>query len=318
MRFFFFLISTGLFIGGCEAPLNIDGIEQTRKDALRRYDQFQAATVSQQNIIVVGNDGLILIISKTDPDQITRKKITSSAALIDITICPDNSLIALDMQRKIWMSDDEGQNWRSQIIDNPEVPQAITCDPENQIWVVSGFSTILKTADQGESWTTTSLDEDLFLTTIQFIDQNTAYITGEFGTVLKTSNGGEEWEYLNPLANEFYPQDSLFIDESTGWVVGLNGTILKTVNGGESWERQETGTGIPFYSIVSVGENVFVGGENGTVMKLVENNLWRSHDHGKPVRFYLRAMAPVGKDSILIAGGAGALHIISNDLVLTP
>ena len=317
MRIFFFLISAILFISGCEAPLDLDGIDQTRKEALRRYDQFQAATVSKDNIIVVGSDGVVLIVSKTDPDQITRKKVASSAALIDITTCPNNSLIALDMQRKIWMSDDEGQSWRSQIIDNAEVPQAITCDPDNQIWVVSGFSTILNSPDQGESWTTTSLDEDLFLTTIQFIDQNTAYITGEFGTVLKTMNSGEEWEYLNPIANEFYPQDSLFIDESTGWVVGLNGTILKTANGGESWERQETGTGIPFYSIVAAGEKVFVGGENGTVLKL-ENDAWRSHDHGKPVRFYLRAMAPVGTDKLLIAGGAGALHVISNEPVLTP
>ncbi len=317
MRFFFFLISTGLFISGCEAPLNLDGIDQTRKETLRRYDQFQAATVSKDNIIVVGSDGVVLIVSKTDPDKIIRKKVAPSAALIDITTCPDNSLIALDMQRKIWISNDEGQSWRSQIIDNAEVPQAITCDPPNQIWVVSGFSTILKTADQGESWTTTSLDEDLFFTTIQFVDQKIAFITGEFGTVLKTTDGGEEWEYLNPLANEFYPQDSLFIDELTGWVVGLNGTILKTANGGESWERQETGTGIPFYSIVAVGENVFAGGENGIVMKL-ENNVWHSHDHGKPVRFYLRAMAPVGTNKLLIAGGAGALHVISNDLVLTP
>ncbi len=317
MRIFFFLISAILFFSGCEAPLNLDGIDQTRKDALRRYDQFQAATVSKDNIIVVGSDGVVLIVPKNDQDQITRKKITSSAALIDITTCPNNSLIALDMQRKIWISDDEGQSWRSKVIDNAEVPQAITCDPENQIWVVSGFSTILKTADQGGTWTVTSLDEDLFLTTIQFIDQKTAYIAGEFGTVLKTTNGGEEWEYLNPLANEFYPQDSLFIDESTGWVVGLNGTILKTENGGESWERQETGTGIPFYSIAAVGESVFVGGENGTVLKL-ENNVWQSHDHGKPVRFYLRAMAPVNEDKMLIAGGAGALHIIANDLVETP
>jgi len=136
VRIFFLLISVVLFISGCEAPLDLDGVNQTRNHASRRYDQYQAATVSNDNILVVGNDGVIIIIQKTDPDQIKRNKVSRFASLIDVVTCPNNRIIALDMQRKIWVSDDEATSWHSKQINNNEVPQAITCDPDNQIWVV--------------------------------------------------------------------------------------------------------------------------------------------------------------------------------------
>ena len=69
---------------------------------------------------------------------------------------------------------------------------------------------------------------------------------------------------------------------------------------------------MPLYSIVTVDDTLFAAGENGTVLKLV-NDRWQFYHHGKPIRFYLRAMASLNNDKLLIAGGAGALHIISVD-----
>jgi photosystem II stability/assembly factor-like uncharacterized protein len=293
---------------GCEAPLQMDAVEQGLNTPVRRSDQFQMASANDSTIVVVGNQALVL--TSTDQGGTWRRsQLTGWPELIDVTSCPNGYFAALAAEGEVWVSQDDGNEWVSHAIDSEEAPQAITCDSRDRIWVVGSFSSIFSSEDAGASWDFTSLDEDTILTNIQFVDEQTAYISGEFGTLLRTTDGGETWERLPDLEDNFYPQAMYFEDTSMGWVVGLQGQILHTEDRGESWVMQQSGTLAPLFGIEAIGGELYAVGGEGTVLRQ-RGKQWSSVDHGKPVTGYLRALLPVGADRLLVAGQAGALHVL--------
>ena len=295
-----------LYCVACEAPLNLEGVQAQADQAIQRFDHYQAASTNDTSIVVVGSAGVV-VTSKDNGENWSRQILPGHPPLIDITSCPDGSYVILDFGHHIWVSSDNAKTWNKKPIDSTEVPQAISCDPKNQIWVVASFSTILSSKNMGESWKTQSLDEDLMLTSLQFINETIAFAIGEFGTVLKSSDGGETWGYLDPLPGEFYPQASYFKDAETGWVVGLRGKILHTKDGGNSWQFQPTNIDAPLYGIKASDSALFAVGDTGMVLEYIDGQ-WQRLTHDFPIRFYLRAVLPLDDNSILLAGGAGALH----------
>jgi photosystem II stability/assembly factor-like uncharacterized protein len=300
-----------LYCAACEAPLNLEGVQAQADQAILRFDHYQAASTNDNSVVVVGSAGVV-VTSRDNGETWSRQILPGHPPLIDITACTDGSYVILDFNHHIWVSKDNAKTWNKMPIDSSEVPQAITCDPNNQIWVVASFSTILSSSDMGESWETLSLDEDLMLTSLQFIDETIVFAIGEFGTVLKSSDGGKTWDYMEPLPGEFYPQASIFTDDNTGWVVGLRGKILHTNDGGNSWQFQPTDIDTPLYGIKASDSALFAVGDNGMVLEYV-NGQWQRLTHDFPIRFYLRAVLPLDDKSILLAGGAGALHKLRFD-----
>ena len=303
---------------GCEAPLVLDHVENQIAQATRRSDLLQAAATNPNALVVVGSRGAV--VTSIDRGKTwQRQELEGKPFLMAVTTCPDGSFVALDYGRMLWFGNAEAAEWHSQPIATSETVQTVSCDPQGNLWVVGSFSTILHSTDRGQTWSESSLDEDLHFTSIQFVDENTAFLTGEFGVVVRSTDGGETWERLQPLPDEFYPQDAYFYDRNIGWVVGLAGTIMVTNDGGTSWVRQDTGTTAPLYKITRNGSNLYVVGGNGTVLqsKLASDNPgknnWSNVQHQAPIRFYLRGVAPVGDKHLLVAGGAGALFVIPTD-----
>ena len=229
---------------------------------------------------------------------------------MDIHTCPDGRFAALAAEQQVWIGSADGSDWQPVALETYETPQAITCDARGRLWVVGSFSTIWRSDDMGQSWQEISLDEDLHFTTVQFVDDDLAYLTGEFGSVAISSDGGETWEMLPPIPGEFYPQDAYFQDKERGWVVGLTGTVLRTTDGGETWEAETTNTDAPFYGIGRRGEDMYLVGGYGTVLKRTATGDWSRVDHGQPIRFYLRGLALTDDGWLVAAGGAGALLVM--------
>lgn len=316
LRWFTVLVLLVL-LNGCESPLKMDAVEQRLHEPIRRSDQFQMATANKNAIVVVGNQGLVV----TSADQGTswqRDKLPGWPELIGVAACPDGVFAALAAEGQVWVSANDGGDWTRYALDSEEAPQAITCDPQNRIWVVGSFSSIFASADAGVSWDVSSMDEDTILTNIQFVDVQTAFISGEFGTLLKTTDGGLTWVSLPALANDFYPQAMHFADHNRGWIVGLQGQILHTQDGGKSWVLQPTDTRAPLYGIEEAGTKLFVVGGEGMVLQQNYGQQWgqqwTSLDHGQAIFLYLRAVLPVGKDRLLVAGQAGALYLLPIDV----
>ena len=306
-HFFTLILANSLF--ACEAPLNLDGVNQEIEKPVLRFDQFHASAKNSNSIVVVGEQGLV-VVSNDNAKQWQRKQITNDAQLIDLASCPNDTFVALDYKRRIWISEDDGNTWIDKEITSQETPQAISCDPNNAIWVVGSFSSILSSHDSGNTWKETSLDEDLIFTTIQFIDGKNVIVTGEFGAVISSSDGGNTWERQPSMPYEFYPHATFFKDKDTGWVAGLNGVVLHTTDTGKTWRKQNSATKKPLFGLLENNGVIYTVGDNGILLMLQGDN-WVNVKHDKLVFSYLRSMLPLNDRELLLVGGAGALFTVT-------
>ncbi len=300
----------GMILAGCEAPLDLSGVEAQLLQATQRSDLLQAVARDQDTVITVGGIGTV-VRSLDGGSSWQRTTLPGKPFLVDVAACPDGSFHAIDKTDGIWSMQPDG-SWARQALPEMTEPQAMTCDPANVLWVVGGFSMILHSEDAGASWDSWSLDEDIYLTTIQFIDPQHGVVSGEFGTVLLTEDGGLSWNRGSDLPDSFYPQSTWFTSPETGWVVGLSGTIWKTDDGGQSWQTTASGISTPLYGIGSDGETLLAVGDNATILyRRAGDASWNPLKDAGRSRNYLRGIAGLGNDQFVVAGGGGALFTVT-------
>lgn len=293
---------------GCEAPLDLQGVEQTSQLPVKRFDRLQAAAKHGDTLVVVGFNGTVLV-SKDGAAQWSRQELPGALDLIDVVACNDGSFAALDATRKLWISSDDGTTWEARNIDTSDAVTALTCSPDNKLWVGGSYTTILSSDDKGISWNAHTLDEDAMFTSVQFLDESYAVASGEFGMLVVSTDGGETWAAGTSMPNDFYPESALFLDHDNGYAVGLNGKILKTIDAGASWTYEDSGTDAPLYGITVHDGDLYVVGEGGIMLRQ-NGGRWEPIEHGKPTRSYLRSALSVSNGHLLVVGGAGALFVV--------
>jgi photosystem II stability/assembly factor-like uncharacterized protein len=301
--FFSCLIGFGL-LPGCEAKLNLSGVEKELGKSVVRTDQYQEMVLNQGTLILVGSQGLVLT-SEDEGVNWERRVVEGRPNFIGLSLCPDNSVLALSFDRRIWKSADKGRTWAASPIDTDQEVQDICCAPDGTIWVTGSFTTLLHSADGGKSWETTSLGEDALLTYISFFNETTGIVAGEFGMFFKTVDGGQNWESQGKIGADLYPLAVYFKDERTGWVGGLSGVLMKTVDGGATWTDQESGVAAPLYNFIGDGTSLYALGDQVTVLALKGDRWHQLETPNIPV--YLRA-GHIRKDGqLLAAGGWGVM-----------
>jgi len=298
---------TSFVLMGCEAPLNLEGVENELSKSVRRTDQLQAVALSQGVVTVVGSDGLVLTSASNELNW-QRQVLAERPNFVDIDTCSDGSMIALSMEHSVWLSTDQGQSWNKKDIPSQESLISLTCGPDNSYWVTGSFSTLISSKDQGQSWQETTLNEDALITQVQFLSADELIATGEFGLVARSIDGGQNWSVQTPIPNEFFPLGSHFSDASTGWVAGLGGIILNTTDGGENWTTQSTPTESPLYGFYSNDNQLFAFGDHGTVLKLNGSGWERLNSPSIPV--YLRDGTQISDSQLIVAGGWGSLFTV--------
>ena len=303
-------ILIGVLLAGCEAPLDLSGVEAELERPVHRADLFQAAARHEDRVVVVG--GMGAIVQSTDGGgNWQRTNLPDNPFLLDVTACPDGRFHAIEQTDGLWSLQPDG-SWTRQALPEMTEPMALSCDPSATLWVVGGFSTILHSTDGGANLDTWSLEEDLYLTTIQFVDRDHGVSTGEFGTVLLTADGGSTWERASDLPESFYPQAAYFAGPTTGWVVGLNGTIWKTDDSGESWQSIPSSSAAPLYGITGSGDLLLAVGDNATVLHhRLGAAAWAPIEDIVDSRSYLRAVADLGGGRFVVSGGGGALFTVT-------
>jgi len=286
---------------GCEAPLNLTGIEQEKSLITHRFDQFQASASIDDVVVVVGTNGVILS-SEDNGGLWQRKQLPEKSTLIDVVSCANGSFAALSAERELWISNDSAQSWQAHHIKTRESLTSLGCSANNTFWVGGSFSTLLSSKDPSVGWSEFSLGEDATITEIQFIDDNNAYMLGEFGLVLYSNDNGKNWQQLDYLPNELYPQAALFVDPKVGFVVGLNGKILSTHDGAQTWVSETTETENPLFGLSQLDGDLYAVGENGVLLQR-QGSRWKNIPHNKQARSYLRAIHPLNNNQLLLAGG---------------
>ncbi|MCP4630371.1 MAG: glycosyl hydrolase [bacterium] len=302
-----FLLLFSMLGLGCEANLNLKGVNEMLTKSSVRTDQYQEMISHQDILTLVGNQGLCMV-SEDQGTTWQRSIVDGAPNFIGLSVCPDNSMIALSFDHQLWHSTDNGRNWTSKLVDTQEEVMDVYCAPDGSYWITASFSSLLHSTDKGDTWQTISFDEDALLTHIEFFDENTGIAAGEFGLFYKTTDGGKNWENVGTIGEELYPLAVHFKDENTGWVGGLSGVIMNTTDGGGTWSLQRTEVQSPIYNFVIDGQNLYAVGDQGSILVL-QDNLWRKVK-SPAIPVYLRDGYVIDNNKILVAGGWGALFSV--------
>ncbi|EZP30544.1 WD40/YVTN/BNR-like repeat-containing protein [Pseudomonas sp. RIT288] len=159
---------------------------------------------------------------------------------------------------------------------------------------------IIVSDDNGNSWSQVGSPVSVTLVKVRFIDNAEGWAVGHAGVVLHTRDGGMSWSkqldgvqaadvelqdakrsgdaekiaQAQQLADDGPDKpllDLLFLDAKTGWVIGAYGLAFVTHDGGLSWQsirsRIDNPNGLHLYSIERVGADLFVAGEQGTLLR---------------------------------------------------
>ncbi|WP_172649459.1 YCF48-related protein [Thiolapillus brandeum] len=294
-------------LAGCEAPLDLDRVEQEKARAIHRFDNFKGLARSSQ-VIVAASDAGTLLRRKLSGSEWERVELPTQASFVNLADCPNGTLLAVDSLGVLWIGDVQGEHWMQHALPAEDPMMGLACSPEGDIWVSGGFSTVLHSSDGGENWTSTTQDEDLFLPAMQYLDDDILLAAGEFGTVMRSADKGTTWERMAPIPDDFYPLAFHFRNVREGWVGGLNGRIWHTTDGGQSWQAENTRTDRPIYQFVADGQILYALGDNGTVLQRQEA-AWSSLTHvASDITTYLIAGIPQDDHHLLVAGGGGLLR----------
>jgi photosystem II stability/assembly factor-like uncharacterized protein len=150
--------------------------------------------------------------------------------------------------RSVWMTDDGGLTWRSQVPGRVYAMAFVG----NRGWLAAGGAQSVqnyRTEDLGQTWNQCGSLWDLSQVgpwgSASFLDARNGWITvGSYGErglpyrggVARTADGGCTWKIL---WREPRPSggmgDIRFVDNSFGWVIASFGTLLRTRDGGTHW-----------------------------------------------------------------------------------
>jgi len=163
-----------------------------------------------------------------------------------------------DFIRKIYRTEDGGNNWIEKFIDRQKlvVEYASTYSiysvgPDYFIVMYNdSVAGALITEDGGEKWIDRRItDEHLSsrIYKIHFFDKLNGIAFNEHQWF--TSDGGYTWEKSNDTFDNRAPTDVCFVNDSLGWIVsGGNkyatdsGFLAKTIDGGRTWQYQDSFT----------------------------------------------------------------------------
>lgn len=163
---------------------------------------------------------------------------------------------------------------------------------------------VLISDDSGLNWRQVRTPVSCALVSVAFLDERTGWAAGHCGVVLKTTDGGETWtKVLDGIVAADIEQSAAeaeavtadgdtprvrearrlvsegpdkpflairFPDPQHVLVVGAFGLAFETSDGGQSWRssmgRVSAGDGRHLYAIASLGDKIFLAGEEGTVL----------------------------------------------------
>lgn len=303
------LLGAVLALVACTQAPDFAPVLAERAKPVLRNDTFQAAA-SNGKVLVAGTASGAIVVSADAGRQWSRHTLDGKVSVIAMATCPDGGFVAVDFYRKLWIGDATGQQWSAQPLDEKVDPMAVTCDAAGRIWVAGSHTTLLSSADGGASWTQVDFGEDALLTTVQFVDEQHGFATGEFGTVITTADGGTTWTPQPAIPGDFYPYATLFTDAQNGWTSGIGGVFLRTTDGGKSWTPQANPSDAPMYALLRLGDELYGLGAGGQ-MVVLKREAWERFDHGLKLPAYLTAGAVLDGRSMLVAGAAGALHVVT-------
>jgi photosystem II stability/assembly factor-like uncharacterized protein len=177
-------------------------------------------------------------------------------------------MVAVGQRGHILTSEDGGNSWTQAAVPvSTDLTAVFFATPERG-WAVGHGGVILVTMDGGKTWNKQLDGRALGKLLV-------SHYEGYDGKDISA----EKLAQLRADAKRFADEgpDKPFLDvwfesESTGYAIGLFNLILKTSDGGKTWQpwfdRTDNPQAFHFYAIRPVGNDLYLAGEQGMVLKL--------------------------------------------------
>ncbi|SDP81179.1 WD40/YVTN/BNR-like repeat-containing protein [Ectopseudomonas guguanensis] len=177
-------------------------------------------------------------------------------------------LVVVGQRGHILYSDDAGQQWQQAQVPVSSDLVAVHFPTASLGWAVGHDGVVLHSSDAGATWLRQLDGRRIGALMLQHY-QRLAALRPEDDALAAWI---EEAQRMEEQGADKPFLDVWFADERDGYVVGAFGLILKTEDGGRSWhpllERVDNPSLLHLYAIRPVGEELFVVGEQGLVLRL--------------------------------------------------
>jgi len=179
-----------------------------------------------------------------------------------------NRLVVVGQRGHILYSDDSGQHWQQAQVPVSSDLVAVHFPTPSHGWAVGHDGVVLHSSDAGATWQRQLDGRQIGALMLQYY-QHLAVLQPEdegLATWLAEAQRVDEQGADKPFL------DVWFANERDGYIVGAFGLILRTEDGGVSWrpllERVDNPGQLHLYAIRPVGDELFVVGEQGLVLRL--------------------------------------------------
>lgn len=184
----------------------------------------------------------------------------AARALLNGLAAAGKRIVAVGQRGHIVYSDDQGQTWQQAKVPVSSDLTAVSFPTPQQGWAVGHDGVVLHSADVGATWAVQLDGRRAGALLLQhYGEANDPQLRDE---VKRLAEQGPENPFL----------DVWFADADTGFVVGAFNLIFRTQDGGKNWEpwfhRTDNPDRLHLYAVRGVGDEIYVTGEQGLVLKL--------------------------------------------------
>ncbi|MEM1322748.1 MAG: YCF48-related protein [Bacteroidota bacterium] len=258
MRFFTLLLCFPLLLSAQEWQL----VTPVKHDS----DLLSVQAVGNQTFFMLEGNAFTNILKSTDGGQTWRRldHLFGVDQGYDLYMLDDlNGFLALD--NEILRTTDGAENF-TQVARFSTFINAFYFINQDIGYAVGRSGLIVKTVDGGETWTEQTSNINLELLSAFFVDANVGFVCGVGGALLRTVDGGDTWMESGNGDNALF-RTIYFFDALNGVVAGNFSTLLYTRDGGLSWEESQHGTNVILYEFHPIGQDLFVVGQQGSVLR---------------------------------------------------
>jgi photosystem II stability/assembly factor-like uncharacterized protein len=256
-----------------------------KERSLMKHESLALRTISGWGLGLVLALGAGVVAVATEPgwrDVLDTPAIQSARAshsLFNGLARAGDRIVAVGQRGQILYSDDSGHDWKQAAVPLGADLVAVSFPTAMQGWAVGHGAVILHTTDGGATWTRQFDGRHLGEVMTQAYALNaTAADAAASAPAAAPAPDAPASQVLDD-AKRFAAQgpeasllDVWFRNETTGWAVGAFGLILQTTDGGAHWtpllHAVDNPKGLHFYAVRGVGDDVYLAGEQGMLLKL--------------------------------------------------
>lgn len=173
-------------------------------------------------------------------------------------------LVAVGQRGHIFYSDDNGVRWHQAEVPVSSDLVAVHFPSPTQGWAVGHDGIVLHSDNSGETWKRQLDGRQVGQIMLEHFQRQVGQQTNDALLVeaQRMVDEGADKPFL----------DVWFANDKTGYIVGAFNLIFRTEDGGRSWvplmDRTDNPGALNLYGIRAIGDDLFIVGEQGLVLKL--------------------------------------------------